>query len=172
MKKQYGRLREKKKERQRKMNTQFLTSDGQQHARSQLEYLRTAKRAEVAHYLREAVEAGDVIRNAAFEEARFEQARLEARITELEHLLATAQVIDLDQAPTDTVSLGSIVRLTTNNDRVYHYTIVGSYEADPAAGRISNESPVGKALLRRKVGDRVLVATPGGVKEFTILSIA
>lgn len=154
------------------MNTQFLTNDGQQRARSQLEYLRTAKRAEIAHYLRETVEAGDVIRNAAFEEARFELAHIEARITELEHLLATAQVIDLDQAPTDEVSLGSLVHLTTKDGCAYHYTIVGSYEADPSAGRISNESPVGKALLRRKAGDQVLVATPGGVKEYTILSIA
>lgn len=162
---------EKKRRKGKKMNTQFLTSDGQQHARSQLEYLRTVKRSEIAHYLREAVEAGEVIRNAAFEDARFEQARLEARITELEHLLATAQVIDLDQAPTGEVSLGSIVHLATNDGCVYHYTIVGSYEADPTARRISNESPVGKALLGRKAGDQVMVATPGGVKEYTILSI-
>jgi protocatechuate 3,4-dioxygenase beta subunit len=91
------------KESKQKMNTQFLTTDGQQHARSQLEYLRTVKRAEVASYLREAVEAGDVIRNAAFEEARLEQARLEARIAELEHLLARAQVIDLDSQPSCSV---------------------------------------------------------------------
>jgi transcription elongation factor GreA len=153
------------------MNTQFLTNDGQQHARSQLEYLRTVKRAQVAHYLREATEAGDVTRNAAFEDARFEQARLEARIAELEQLLATAQIIDLDQVPTGVVSLGSVVHLATADGRTYRYTIVGSYEADPAAGRISNESPVGKSLLGRKVGDQVLVATPGGVKAYTILGI-
>jgi transcription elongation factor GreA len=153
------------------MNTQFLTNDGQQHARSQLEYLRTVKRAEVAHYLREAVEAGDITRNAAFEDARFEQTRLEARIAELEHLLATAQVINLDQVPADAVSLGSIVRLAASDGRTYRYTIVGSYEADPGAGRISHESPVGKGLLGRKAGDQVLVATPGGVKVYTILSI-
>ena len=139
--------------------------------RSQLEYLRTVKRAEVAHYLREAVEAGDVTRNAAFEDARFEQARLEARIAELEHLLATAQVIDLGQVSTDGVSLGSVVHVAASDGRVYRYTIVGSYEADPGAGRISNESSVGKALLDRKAGDQVLVATPGGVKAYTILGI-
>jgi len=153
------------------MNTQFLTNDGQQHARSQLEYLRTVKLAEVAHYLREAAQAGDVTRNAAFEDARFEQARLEARIAELEQLLATAQVIDLDQVPIDAVSLGSVVHLATSDGRAYRYTIVGSYEADPGAGRISNESPVGKALLGRKAGDQILVATPGGVKAYTILGI-
>lgn len=153
------------------MDTQFLTCDGQQHARSQLEYLRTMKRAEVAHYLREAVEAGDITRNAAFEDARFEQARLEARIAELEQLLATAQVIDLDQVPTDAVSLGSVVHLAGSDGRAYRYTLVGSYEADPGAGRISHESPVGKALLGRKAGDQVVVAAPGGVKAYTILGI-
>lgn len=151
------------------MNTQFLTNDGQQHARSQLEYLRTVKRAEVAHYLREAVEAGDITRNAAFEDARFEQARLEARIAELEQLLATAQVIDLDQGRTDEISLGSVAHLAASDGRTYRYTIVGSYEADPGAGRISHESPVGKALLGRKAGDQVVVATPGGVKAYTVL---
>jgi transcription elongation factor GreA len=153
------------------MSTQFLTTDGHQQARSQLEYLCTVKRAEVARYLREAAQAGDIIMNAAFEDARFEQARLEARIAELEHLLATAQVIDLDQAPTDAVSLGSLVHLAASDGRTYHYTLVGSYEADPAAGRISNESPVGKALLGRKAGEQVMVATPGGAKVYTLLSI-
>jgi transcription elongation factor GreA len=163
--------RDEEKERKQKMNMQFLTNDGQQQLLSQLEYLRTVKRAEVAHYLREAVEAGDITRNAAFEDARFEQARLEARIAELEQLLAIAQVIDLNQVPTDVVSLGSIVHLAVSDGRAYRYTIVGSYEADPGAGRISNESPVGKALLGRKAGDQVMVATPGGVKAYTILSI-
>ena len=153
------------------MSMQFLTFDGQQQVHSELEFLRSVKRAEVARYLREAVEAGGVDRNAAFEDARFEQARLEARIAELEQLLAMAQVIDCNQVPTEAISLGSIVHLATSDGRTYRYTIVGSYEADPAAGLISNESPVGKALLGRKAGDQVLVATPGGVKAYTILGI-
>src|SRR5438067_2547999 len=137
------------------MGTQFLTSDGHQQLLSQLEYLCMVKRAEVAQYLREALEAGDVIRNAAFEDAKFEQGRLEARIAELEYLLANATV--LDKGRTDVVSLGSIVQLATSDDREYRYTIVGSYEANPGAGRISNESPVGKALVGRKAGDQVIV---------------
>jgi transcription elongation factor GreA len=153
------------------MNRQFLTNDGQQQARSELEYLRLVKRSEVARYLREAVEAGDITRNAAFEDARFEQARLEARITELEQLLTTAQIVAVDQAPTDTVSLGSIVSLATDDGRTSRYTVVGSYEANPVAGRISHESPVGKALLGHKVGDQVLVAAPGGMKAYTIVQI-
>ncbi len=108
---------------------------------------------------------------AAFEDAKFEQARLEARIAELEQLLTTAQVIELDQVPTGAVSLGSVVHLAASDGRTHRYTIVGSYEADPAAGRISHESPVGKALLGRKAGDEVLVTTPGGVKVYTILGI-
>lgn len=153
------------------MNAQFLTYDGQEQVRSELEYLRTVKRAEVAHYVREALEGGGAIRNAAYEDARFEQARLEGRITELEQLLATAQVIDLEQAPTDQVAMGSVVHLATSDGRTYRYTIVGSYEADPTAGRISNESPVGRALLGRKARDQVLATTPGGMKAYTILGI-
>jgi transcription elongation factor GreA len=153
------------------MNRQFLTNDGQQQVRNELEYLCMVKRSEIARYLREAVEAGDITRNAAFEDARFEQARLEARITELEQLLTTAQVVDVDQVPTDTVSLSSIVYLATDDGRTSRYTIVGSYEANPAAGRISHASPVGKALLGHKVGDQVLVAAPGRMKAYTIVQI-
>ncbi len=123
-----------------KMDTQFLTDDGRQRAISQLEFLRTVKRAEVAQYLHEAKESGDVIDNAAYEDAKNEQARLEGRIMELERL-------------------------------EYHYSIVGAFEAKPASGLISNESPVGKALLGHKTGDMVIVSTPGGVKEYTIYNI-
>ncbi len=164
--------RVKGKDTKQKMTTQFITSDGQQQLLSQLEYLRTVKRAEVTQYLREALEAGGVIRNAAFEDAKFGEAYLEGRIADLEALLATAQVVYLDKAPTDVASLGSVVHLATSDGHAYRYTIVGSYEANPGAGRISNESPVGKALLGCKAGDQVTVTTPGGVKEYTILDIA
>jgi transcription elongation factor GreA len=153
------------------METQevFLTDDGLQRALSQLEFLRTVRRAEVAQYLHDAKESGDVIDNAAYEDAKNQQAHLEGRIYELEQLLARAKVIKKDS--TDSVSLGSIVHVITSDDREYHYTIVGVYEANPSAGCISNESPVGKALLGHKIGDLVIVATPGGVKEYTILSV-
>ena len=81
-------------------------------------------------------------------------------------------MIDPGKLPADVASLGSVVHLATSESRTYRYTIVGSYEANPAAGRISNKSPVGKDLLGRKAGDQVIVATPGGVKEYTILGIA
>jgi transcription elongation factor GreA len=153
------------------METQdvFLTTDGRQRALSQLELLRTVGRAKVAQYLHEAKESGDVIDNAAYEDAKNEQARLEGRIIELEQLLAKAKLID--QGRRDVVSLGSIVHMRTSDDREYRYTLVGAFEANPSEGRISNESPVGKALLGHKAGDCVIVSTPGGVKEYTILTI-
>jgi len=153
------------------METQdvFLTNDGRIRALSQLELLRTAGRAEVAEYLHEAKESGDVIDNAAYEDAKNKQALLEGRIAQLEQLLAKAKLIM--KVPTDVVSLGSVVHLSTPDDREYHYTIVGAFEAEPRHGRISNESPVGKALLSHKVGDMIMVSTPGGVKEYTILTI-
>jgi transcription elongation factor GreA len=153
------------------METQnvFLTDDGRRQALSQLEFLRTAGRAKVAQNLHEAMDAGDVTDNAAYEEAKNEQARLEGRIYELEQLLAKAKVISRVQ--TEIVSLGSIVHVRTVEGRECHYTIVGAFEANPSAGRISNESPVGKALLGHRAGDEVIIATPGGVKQYTILSI-
>jgi len=153
------------------METQnvFLTPDGREQVLSQLEILRTTGRARVAQYLHDAKESGDVIDNAAYDEAKNEQARLEGRILELEQLLANAKLISKIQ--TDVVTLGSVVHVRNSDDREYRYTIVGSYEAKPSAGLISNESPVGKALLGHKVGDLVLASTPGGVKEYTILSI-
>jgi transcription elongation factor GreA len=154
------------------METQdvFLTDSGRELAARQLEFLRSVKRAEIAQYLHDAKESGDVIDNAAYEDAKNEQARLEGRIFELEQLLAKAKLIN--RVRTDVVSLGSVVHLHTSDDREYKYTIVGAFEAQPSAGRISNESPVGKALLSHKVGDMVIVSTPGGVKEYTILSIS
>lgn len=153
------------------METQsvFLTNDGRQRAISQLEFLRTVRRAEVAQYLHDAKEAGDVIDNAAYEDAKNEQARLEGRIMELEQLLARA--VPISKVDTDIVSLGSVVHLRTPDKREYCYTLVGAFEANPSAGRISNESPVGKALLGHRVADLVIVSTPGGVKEYTISSI-
>jgi transcription elongation factor GreA len=153
------------------METQeVITSDGLQHAQSQLEYLYTVGRAKVAQYLYDAKESGDVIDNAAYEDAKNQQALLEGKIQYLEQLLAKAKLIS--EVRTDVVSLGSVVHLRNSDDREYHYKLVGAYEANPSAGRISNESPVGKALLGQKVGDLVIVSTPGGVKEYTILSIS
>ncbi|HEY0754263.1 MAG TPA: transcription elongation factor GreA [Ktedonobacteraceae bacterium] len=154
------------------METQdvFLTEDGRQDAIAKLEFLRTVKRAEVAQYLHDAKESGDVIDNAAYEDAKNEQARLEGRILELEQMLAIAKPISTRKLGGE-VSLGSIIQLRTSDAREYRYTLVGAYEAKPSAGLISNESPVGRALLGHKVSDIVIVSTPGGVKEYTIMRI-
>src|SRR6266536_6217198 len=153
------------------METQdvFLTNEGRQRAISQLESLRTVGRAKVAQYLHDAKESGDVIDNAAYEDAKNEQARLEGKIQYLEQLLAKAKLIDRVQS--EVATIGSVIHLRTSDDRECNYTIVGAVDADPRAGRISNESPVGRAMLGHKEGDSVVVSTPGGVKEYTILSI-
>src|SRR5260370_8557140 len=147
----------------------FLTEDGRQHAISQLEFLRTVKRAEVAQYLHDAKASGDVIDNAAYEDARNEQIRLEGRILELEQMLASAKLIS--KVSTHEISLGSVVQLRTADSREYRYTLVGAYEAKPASGLLSNDPPTGKPLLGRKLGDVVMVSTPSGVKEYTVLRI-
>jgi transcription elongation factor GreA len=153
------------------METQdiFLTNDGLQRAMNQLEFLRTVKRAEIAQYLHDAKESGDVIDNAAYEEAKSQHSHLEGRISELEKIVSRAILID--DVKSDVVALGTTVNLETDSGREYRYKLVGAFEAEPSAGRISNESPVGKALLGHKAGDMVIVATPGGVKEYTIISI-
>ncbi|MBO0789981.1 MAG: transcription elongation factor GreA [Ktedonobacteraceae bacterium] len=147
----------------------FLTDNGRQHALAQLAFLRTVKRAEVAQYLQDAKASGDVIDNAAYEDAKNEQARLEGRIWELEQMLALAKPIN--KPSTGEIALGSVVQVRTADDREHRYTLVGAYEAKPSAGLLSHESPVGKALLGHTVGDVVVVSTPGGVKVYTILSI-
>ncbi len=147
----------------------FLTNDGLQKAMSQLEFLRTVKRAEVAQYLHDAKESGDLIDNAAYEEAKTQHTHLEGRIYELEQMVAKAKLIESNVS--EVISLGSCVHLTTDEGREYRYKLVGAFEANPSAGYISNESPVGRALLGHKVGDLVIVSTPGGVKEYTIQSI-
>ncbi len=147
----------------------FLTNDGLQRAMNQLEFLRTVKRAEVARYLHEAKEIGNVIDNPAYDDANAQHHHLEERIGELEQLVSRAKLIA--EVPTDIVSLGSVVHLCTSENREYRYKLVGAFEADPSAGRISNKSPVGKALLGHKASDMIIVSTPGGVKEYTILAI-
>jgi len=151
------------------METHYLTEEGRTRLLAELEYLRTVKRHEVARDIHEAKEAGDVTDNAAFENAKNEQALIEGRILTLERLLAKAQ-----QIPTRSdgvVSLGSRVHLRNSDGREFHYTLVGAFEANPSEGRISNESPVGKALLDHKAGDTVIVATPSGSRTYTILAV-
>lgn len=152
------------------METTYLTPEGYKRLQEELEYLRNVKRPEVAERLRAALEeGGDLIENAEYEAAKNEQAFIEGRIQELEHLLATAKVIE--DIPREVVDLGSKVTVEEEDGTVSTYTIVGHAEADPAKGLISNESPLGKALMGHKKGDEVEIHTPSGTFKVRILQV-
>ena len=146
------------------MGSTFLTREGFQKMQDELEHLRTVKREEIAIRLREAMEGGELIENAEYEAAKNEQAFVEGKIKELEVLLATARVIEEKPAEKgEAVQVGSTVVIQEEGSKPEDYTIVGAAEADPEEGRISNESPLGKALLGHKAGDRIQVDAPAGV---------
>lgn len=155
------------------MSTQFLTQTGFQKLQDELEILRTQKREEIAQRLHEAQEeGGDLIENAEYEAAKNEQAFVEGKIKELEILLATARVVpDTHEATVDSVQIGITVTLQEEGSDPEIYTIVGAAEADPGGGRISNESPIGKALLNHKVGEMVQVDSPAGTYTVKILKV-
>ncbi len=155
------------------MPTNFLTKEGFQKLQEELDYLRTAKRQEVAARLHEAMEGGELIENAEYEAAKNEQAFVEGRIQELEMLLATARVIEDNGKgkKSDTIQVGSKVTLKEGNFEAETFTIVGAAEANPREGKISNESPIGKAILNHKSGDIVKVKTPGGTYNVKIIKV-
>ncbi len=136
----------------------YLTPEGYRELVEELEYLTTVRRLEVAEHIRQAKADGDIAENVGYQEAKEEQAFLEGRIQTLEMLLADAVIIDQEKRPNDgTVGLGSRVTVSAeDNDRPETYLVVGSAEADPLQGRISAESPLGKALLGHKAGDEVV----------------
>ena len=143
------------------MPNNFLIKEGYQKLQEELDYLRTAKRQEVANRLHEAMEGGELIENAEYEAAKNEQAFVEGRIQELDLLLASAKIIeDNGRKKSDSVQLGSKVTIKEGNFEAETFTIVGAAEANPREGKISNESPIGKAILNRKVGDSIKVETP------------
>ncbi len=150
----------------------ILTLEGLNQLEKELENLKTVKRREVAQRIKQAIEFGDISENSEYEDAKNEQAFIEGRIIMLEKMLRNAKVIEDENLGKDTVSLGSTVLLKDLEfgDEV-KYTIVGSVEADPAANKISNESPVGKAILQHKKGDVVEVEVPAGVIKYKILDI-
>ena len=154
------------------MNRQptFLTHQGHQKLEQELNHLRTVRRQEVARRLHQALTEGDLLENAELEDARNEQAFVEGRILTLESMLGNAVLIE-EKGPQDAVGLGSRVTVTEGNEPPETYHIVGSAEADPAQGLISNESPLGRALLGRKVGDTAEVNAPAGVLAFKIVGI-
>ena len=149
-----------------------MTYDGLKKMEQELENLKTVRRKEVAEKIKEARGQGDLSENAEYDAAKEEQGEIESRIVQLENLLRNAEVIDEDVLKMDVVNLGSKVTvLDVEFDEEMEYTIVGSTEANSLKGKISNESPVGKALLGKQVGDIVKVETPGGEFEYKVLSI-
>jgi len=155
------------------MPTKFLTKEGFQKLQEELDHLRTVKRQEVADRLHEAMEGGELIENAEYEAAKNEQAFVEGRIQELETLLATARVIESDgkSHPDGIVSVGSTVTIQEQGHDVETYTIVGAAEANPRHGKISNESPIGKAILNHEAGETVPVETPNGTYKVKIVKV-
>ncbi|MEE1042460.1 MAG: transcription elongation factor GreA [Clostridia bacterium] len=150
----------------------ILTSEGLEKLEKELEYLKTVKRQEVAAEIKVALGYGDLSENSEYDEAKNKQAQMEIRIVEIETMLKNAKVIDEAEISTDTVSLGCTVTVyDVEFDEEIQYSIVGSTEADPSNGKISDESPVGSALLGKKVGDVVDAPVPAGTIELKIVAI-
>jgi transcription elongation factor GreA len=151
----------------------ILTAEGYENLKQELDTLRTEGRREVAERIRVAREFGEIAENAEYDDAKNEQAMLEHKIAQLEERLINARVIDTTDVDTSVVSIGSVVRLRdVDAKQTVEYHIVGSAEANPADRKLSNESPVGRAILGRKKGETVEVTTPrGSIVKFKIMEI-
>lgn len=150
----------------------ILTSAGLERIEKELRELQTVRRPEVAENIRHAKGLGDVAENPEYEDAKTEQAFLEGRILELKAVLQAAIVVEDSEILTDQVGVGTTVKvLDLDLEEEWEFSLVGSFEADPDEDRISNESPIGEAVLGKKVGDTVQVKTPAGNVRFEILSI-
>jgi transcription elongation factor GreA len=148
----------------------ILTPEGLANLKAELEHLSTTRRREVAARIKDAREYGDISENAEYDDAKNEQAMLEARIAQLEDRLRSATVIDTSELDTDVVRVGTVVHVKEGGKST-KYTIVGSAEAKPAEMKLSNESPIGKALLGHKRGEEVTFATPKGERKLKITKI-
>ena len=154
------------------MKEVILTREGYEKLTAEIEYLQTDKRREIAERIRTAREFGDIAENAEYDDAKNEQAMLEHRIATLEERLVEAHVVADDEISTDVVSIGSTVRLKDiERNSTVEYHIVGSVEANPEERKLSNESPVGRAIMGRKKGETIEVTVPRGTMKFKILEI-
>lgn len=153
------------------MPSSFLTRSGYKKLQEELDHLRTVKRQEVAVRLHEAIEGGELIEDAEYEAAKNEQAFVEGRIQELEILLANARIIEENHAKMDVVQVAATVTIQEEEREPEVYTIVGPAEANPREGRISNESPLGRALMDHRAGDKVRIDAPGGSFFVQILKV-
>ncbi len=149
----------------------FLTREGQKKLEEELHHLQTVRRHEVAERLHAAMEEGDIDENAEYDDAKNEQAFVEGRILTLEMMLKNAVIIDEQTTQHEEVTLGAIVTIVEDDNPPEEYHVVGAAEADPTQGKISNESPLGKALMGRRVGDSVQVTAPAGLLTFRVAAI-
>ncbi|KXO14806.1 transcription elongation factor GreA [Peptoniphilus sp. GNH] len=151
----------------------FFTREGLEKIESEIEHLKTVRRAEVAERIRVALGYGDLSENAEYDEAKNEQAQVEERIAKLENMVRKAQIIDEEALTKDQVNIGSRVEVKDMSDgEIFEYTIVGSVESDPLAGKISNESPVGSKLIGAKIGEIVEIEVPDGIIKYEIVGIS
>ena len=149
----------------------FLTSEGAEKLQAELEELKGPRREEMAKRLRSAIQMGDLSENADYIKAKEDQAFMEGRIQELEYLLKNATIVDAAHISSDTIQVGSHVTVQEADYPPDVYLLVGAKEADPRNGKISNESPIGQALMGKHVGDKVTATTPGGEIKLKILKI-
>lgn len=150
----------------------ILTTEGHQKLEQELEQLKTVRRKEVSEKIKVALSFGDLSENSEYDEAKNEQAMVEARIAELEQMLKNASVLDESGITTDTIGVGSVIRIKhLKLGKEVTYKIVGSTEAAPLQKKISDESPVGKAMLGHHVGDIVDVEAPAGIIQYEVLEI-
>ncbi len=155
----------------------ILTQEGLEKLEQELEELKSVKRKEIAEKIKVALSFGDLSENSEYDEAKNEQAIMEARIADIEVTLKNVKVIDESELSNENIHVGSKVEVRVNNPRtgktdVYNYKIVGSNEADPLSGNISDESAVGKALLGHGIGDKIEVEVPAGMMEYEVLAIS
>jgi transcription elongation factor GreA len=150
----------------------YLTPEGKQRFTAELRELQTVRRHEVEEQIRRAKEFSDTVDNAEYDEAKTEQSFVEGRIQELERMLAAAKLIEEPTTKADFVRMGSHIKVVDSEGDKETYYLVGSHEADPRRGLISNESPIGRALIGKREGDEVTVVAPAGAFNLRILEIS
>ncbi len=153
-------------------NQELVTREGLEKLQQELEYLTDVRRREVADRIRQAREFGDISENSEYDDAKNEQGLLERRITDIQRRVRNAKVVDPSQTDADSVDLGTLVTLRpVGKGEERTFEIVGSNESDPTSGKLSHASPVGRAVLKRRVGETVTVATPRGSTEYEIVNV-
>ena len=154
------------------MKEVILTPEGHKKLKAEIEHLSTTKRREVAERIKEAREFGDISENSEYDDAKNEQGLLERRIGELQRRVRNAKVVDPSEAEEDAVDLGTTVTLRlVGKGQERTFQIVGANESDPTSGKLSHASPVGRAVLKKKVGEKVMVSTPRGATEYEIVNV-